>query len=95
MGHLVQLSEEAYQAIANAAAERGQTPEAFIEAWALRAAHARQQEGDADQAWFWTAEWQEGERRADADLAAGRFTRFESDEAFFQALDDWDTDADQ
>ena len=27
---------------------------------------------DADQAWFWTRELQEGERRADEDLRAGR-----------------------
>ncbi len=28
----------------------------------------------ADQAWFWTAEWQEGEREASAELAAGEGT---------------------
>lgn len=27
---------------------------------------------DADQAWFWTREWQEGEREVDEDLRAGR-----------------------
>jgi antitoxin PrlF len=27
---------------------------------------------DATQAWFWTPEWQAGEREADADRAAGR-----------------------
>ena len=27
---------------------------------------------DADQAWFWTQEWQEGEREVDEDIAAGR-----------------------
>lgn len=26
------------------------------------------------QAWFWTPEWQEGERRADEDIKAGRVT---------------------
>ena len=26
----------------------------------------------ADQAWFWTRTWQEGEREADEDIAAGR-----------------------
>ena len=29
---------------------------------------------DADQAWFWTPEWQEGERRADEDIKAGRLS---------------------
>jgi antitoxin PrlF len=43
---------------------------------------------DATQAWFWTREWQEGEREVDADLAAGRGERFESDEAFMKALRD-------
>ena len=27
---------------------------------------------DADQAWFWTKEWQEKEREADEDIRAGR-----------------------
>jgi AbrB family looped-hinge helix DNA binding protein len=27
---------------------------------------------DADQAWFWSREWQEGEREVDEDLRAGR-----------------------
>ncbi len=42
---------------------------------------------DASQAWFWTPEWQEGERQADADIAAGRVIRFESDEEFLAYLD--------
>ena len=43
---------------------------------------------DPDQAWFWTPEWQAKEREADADQAAGRVERFESDEAFLAALDE-------
>jgi hypothetical protein len=39
-----------------------------------------------DQAWFWTDEWQAGEREADADIAAGRFRRFDGDEAFLDHL---------
>ena len=41
---------------------------------------------DASQAWFWTPEWQEGERQADAEIAAGLGERFESDEEFIAAL---------
>jgi AbrB family looped-hinge helix DNA binding protein len=41
---------------------------------------------DASQAWYWTEEWQAGEREADADLAAGRFETFESGEEFLEAL---------
>lgn len=29
---------------------------------------------DADQAWFWTPEWQKGEREADEDIRAGRLS---------------------
>ena len=42
---------------------------------------------DATQAWFWTPEWQEGERQADEDIAAGRVDRYESDEEFLAALE--------
>ena len=42
----------------------------------------------ADQAWYWTAEWQEGERAAGADLAAGRTRVFRSDEEFLVSLED-------
>ena len=41
---------------------------------------------DATQAWFWTPEWQAGERQADAEIAAGLGERFESDEDFLAAL---------
>jgi hypothetical protein len=43
---------------------------------------------DPEQAWFWTREWQEHEREADEDLAAGRVTRYESDEQFLAAVDE-------
>lgn len=52
---------------------------------------------DPEQAWFWTQEWQERELEADEDLAAGRVTRFESDQDFLAELDErtkpLDTDA--
>ncbi len=41
---------------------------------------------DATQAWFWTPQWQQGERSADADLAAGREETFNSGEEFLHAL---------
>lgn len=31
---------------------------------------------EKDQAWFWTEEWQKGEREADADIKAGRTKKF-------------------
>lgn len=39
------------------------------------------------QDWFWTPEWQAGERQVDADLAAGKPGQvFGSDEEFLAAL---------
>jgi hypothetical protein len=43
---------------------------------------------DPDLAWFWTREWLDQEREADADLAAGRVTRYDSDDDFLAALDE-------
>ena len=42
---------------------------------------------DADQAWFWTDRWQKMEAEADADIAAGRVTSFDSVEAMLTGLD--------
>ena len=36
----------------------------------------------ADQAWFWTDKWQQMEREADEDIAAGRERTFDSAEEF-------------
>ena len=41
----------------------------------------------ADQAWFWTDQWQAMEREADADFAAGRVTVHDGPEAMFEYLD--------
>jgi bifunctional DNA-binding transcriptional regulator/antitoxin component of YhaV-PrlF toxin-antitoxin module len=41
---------------------------------------------DKDQAWFWTKEWQEGEREASEDIAAGRVKAFESVEDLIKDL---------
>ena len=39
-----------------------------------------------DQAWFWTEEWQAGEREVDRNIAAGNLVHFASDEEFDAAL---------
>ena len=39
-----------------------------------------------DQAWFWTEEWQAGEREAEADLAAGRYESFDTMEDLIDDL---------
>jgi len=41
---------------------------------------------DASQAWYWTPQWQDGEREADAQLAAGEGETFASGEEFLEAL---------
>ena len=40
-----------------------------------------------DQAWFWTDEWQSGEREVDRNIASGNLVHFASDEEFDAALD--------
>lgn len=40
----------------------------------------------ADQQWFWTEEWQAGEREAQADLEAGQVRRFNSAEELMKDL---------
>jgi hypothetical protein len=44
------------------------------------------------QAWFWTEEWQAGEREVDANIAAGNLIHFASDEDFLAALDALDAE---
>ena len=41
----------------------------------------------AEQAWFWTEEWQRREREVDASVSAGRVLAYESTEDFLSALD--------
>ncbi|MFN2615964.1 MAG: AbrB/MazE/SpoVT family DNA-binding domain-containing protein [Thermoleophilaceae bacterium] len=42
----------------------------------------------ADQAWFWTPEWQAGERAASKEIAAGRGAVFDDAESFIESLAD-------
>ena len=41
---------------------------------------------DAGQAWFWTEEWQEGERQASDDIRSKRTTRYVSGKALLASL---------
>jgi antitoxin MazE len=42
---------------------------------------------DAEQAWFWTKDWQEAEREAEADIKAGRVKKFKNIEDLIKDLD--------
>jgi AbrB family looped-hinge helix DNA binding protein len=42
----------------------------------------------ADQAWYWTAAWQEGEAEADDDIKNGLVTTYDSAESFLASLDE-------
>ena len=37
-----------------------------------------------DQAWFWTAKWQKGERKADREYRRGRIVTYLTDEDFLR-----------
>lgn len=39
-----------------------------------------------DQAWFWTEEWQAGEREAEADVQVGRYQSFDTMEELIDDL---------
>lgn len=41
----------------------------------------------AEQAWFWTTEWQEAERQAQADINAGRTEAFPNVDELLEDLD--------
>lgn len=45
---------------------------------------------DASEAYYWTPEWQAGERKADEDIKAGRFRRFKSAADLVKYLDSKD-----
>jgi hypothetical protein len=42
---------------------------------------------DASQAWFWTERWQQMEREADEDIAAGRYRTFDNLAEFIADLE--------
>lgn len=43
---------------------------------------------DATQSWFWTEEWQAGEREVDEYIAAGEIEEFDSIDDMFRALNE-------
>ena len=46
-----------------------------------------------DQRWFWTEQWQDGEREASSAISAGNTTSYDSTEEFLAALDHLDSTA--
>ncbi|MGI8914897.1 MAG: hypothetical protein ACR2JY_14130 [Chloroflexota bacterium] len=45
------------------------------------------QGSEPSQAWFWTPEWQQNEREADENIAAGRIRQFEDAESLLAYLE--------
>ena len=41
---------------------------------------------DPEQAWFWTEQWQAGEKEASRDIAKGRTTKHDDDDDFLTSL---------
>ncbi|WP_066188315.1 MULTISPECIES: AbrB/MazE/SpoVT family DNA-binding domain-containing protein [Gracilibacillus] len=48
---------------------------------------------ERDQAWFWTEEWQKGEREADEDIKAKRVKSFKNPEEAIKWLDSDEADS--
>jgi hypothetical protein len=44
-------------------------------------------ERDPDQSWFWTPEWQAGERQADEDLTTGNYVDFDTMDGLIASLE--------
>jgi len=65
-----------------------QLPDRAVDGAALLLGEIKHGRIDPEQAWFWTHEWQAKEHEADEDIAAGRGTTYESDEAFLGALEE-------
>ena len=42
---------------------------------------------DAEQAWFWTKEWQEAEKEANSDIKTGKVKKFKTVEELIKELD--------
>jgi hypothetical protein len=40
-----------------------------------------------DQAWFWSKEWQQGEKQAEKDIENGKMKKFNSSQELFEDLD--------
>jgi hypothetical protein len=66
---IIELTPEQHRQIEERAHQRGyNTPEAYL------LALFESDEIEADQAYFWTEEWQAGERKVDEEIATGQHT---------------------
>lgn len=78
----IAISPEERKRIEEVAHERGYSaPEDYV-----LALIESDLETEADQAYFETEAWQAGERKTDADIAAGRFKTFDTMDAFIADL---------
>jgi len=80
----INLTPEEHQQIENVARQRGyETPADYVRALIGSDVETH------DQAFFWTDEWQAGEREADEDITAGRVETFDTmDDLIDDLMDD-------
>lgn len=60
-------------------------PDGTVVMYAIHPKTKKWVEIDPEQAWFWTEEWQAGERRAEEDLEQGRYEDFDDVDEFFDS----------
>lgn len=72
------------------AIERGAQIDAAVESTGHLPGH--HDADSADQAWFWTADWQTGEREANEQISAGGLPVYDDMPALFADLDERDAD---
>lgn len=62
---------------------REQQPDGTYKWYAIHPQTHERVEIDPNQAWFWTKEWQEGERKVDEYLLRGQYQDFDDVDKFF------------
>jgi len=86
----IEITPEERKQLETLAHRRGyKTPEEYVHALIHSDAATSLLDDDPDQAYFWTKEWQAGEREADEDIAAGRVETFDTmDDLLADLMDD-------
>jgi hypothetical protein len=65
---------------------REEQPDGSYKWYAIHPDTKERVEIDPEQAWFWTEEWQEGERKVDEYLRRGEYEEFDNIDDFIDSL---------